>query len=102
MLLQVLVNLELGQIYVLITRFKSIYNPYPVRNYHCRKYIDASNNEIIFEPQVVADIQREFNDDGFEKETSTHSAMVYHLLNVDDMVKVKFNKVCQYSYIDVS
>ena len=64
--------------------------------------METSNNETIFDPQVVADIQREFNDDGFEKETSTHSAMVYHLLNVGDMVKVKFNKVCQYSYIDIN
>ena len=61
---------------------------------NCRKYTETSNNETIFEPQVVADIQREFNDDGFEKETSTHSAMVYHLLNAGDKVKVKFNKVC--------
>ena len=73
---------------------------YDVNN--CRKYMETSNNETIFDPQVVADIQREFNDDGFEKETSTHSAMVYHLLNVGDMVKVKFNKVCQYSSIDIS
>ena len=56
--------------------------------------METSNNETIFDPQVVADIQREFNDDGFEKETSTHSAMVYHLLNAGDKVKVKFNKVC--------
>ena len=73
---------------------------YDVNN--CRKYMETSNNETIFDPQVVADIQREFNDDGFEKETSTHSAMVYHLLNVGDIVKVKFNKVCQYSYIDIN
>ena len=65
---------------------------YDVNN--CRKYMETSNNETIFDPQVVADIQREFNDDGFEKETSTHSAMVYHLLNAGDKVKVKFNKVC--------
>ena len=69
---------------------------------NCRNYTKTSNNETVLEPQVVADIQREFNDDDFEKETSTHSAMVYHLLNVGDMVKVKFNKVCQYSYIDIS
>ena len=66
---------------------------YDVNN--CRKYMETSNNETIFDPQVVADIQREFNDDGFEKETSTHSAMVYHLLTAGDMVKVKFNKVCE-------
>ena len=64
----------------------------------CRHPINAN----VSKHQVVADIQREFNDDGFEKETSTHSAMVYHLLNVGDMVKVKFNKVCQYSYIDIN
>ena len=56
----------------------------------CRHPINAN----VSKHQVVADIQREFNDDGFEKETSTHSAMVYHLLNAGDKVKVKFNKVC--------
>ena len=56
----------------------------------CRHPINAN----VSKHQVVADIQREFNDDGFEKETSTHSAMVYHLLDAGDKVKVKFNKVC--------
>ena len=52
--------------------------------------------EIIYEyhlKKVVADSQREFNDDNNEKETSTHSIMVFHLLQIGDEVKVKFNKV---------
>ena len=58
--------------------------------------------EIIYEchlKKVVADSQREFNDDNNEKETSTHSIMVFHLLQIGDEVKVKFNKV--QSFLDI-
>ena len=38
------------------------------------------------------DSQREHNGED-DSETSTHTAMALHVLNVGDMVKVKFNKV---------
>ena len=60
--------------------------------------IISSNMEINFHrifitTQIIADSQREYNDAANDKETSTHTVIVFHLLNVGDKVRVQFNKV---------